>query len=253
MSTRIHTILLLSSCLMGGLMTACVAPDGAPDAEAEAIDSAAQPMDAPLARPPGKRLVREWQRWAFRLPWSTGPVNDATGESCAMGQAGPVWFLAGNSGGESTRECDIPEGKEIFFPLINRFCVFPPEFYPDPRSIKADLPAIHAWYEDSRQHTCSLTLRIDGQDVFEGGFAEMVDDLYLEVDHPFEVDMNTEDNYLTQYGVAGGPMPSTGSGHYARLRPLPPGDHVLELGGSTCDGDEVWFETAVTYHLHVGE
>ena len=30
-------------------------------------------------------------------------------------------------------------------------------------------------------------------------------------------------------------------------------DHVVELGGSLCNGDGPWFETAVTYHLHVEE
>lgn len=252
MSKRIHTVLLLSSCILSSLPLACVAPDGEPDAEAEAVDVAEQPMDGSLARPPTKRLVREWQRWAMKLPWSTGPINDPTGAACAMGQGGSVWFLAGTSGGSAARECNIPHGKELFFPLINRFCLFPPEFYPDPHAIKADLPAVEEWYADQLQHTCSLTLRIDGEDAFEGGFAEMVDDLYVQLDHVFEIQLNA-DSFLTQYGVAAGPMPSTGAGHYVRIKPLPPGDHVVELGGSTCDGDEVWFETAVTYHLHVAQ
>lgn len=40
----------------------------------------------------------DWVQWALALPWSTGPINDATGASCAMGQQGPVWYLAGTTG-----------------------------------------------------------------------------------------------------------------------------------------------------------
>ncbi len=46
---------------------------------------------------------------------------------------------------------------------------------------------------------------------------------------------------------------SRGDGHYAHLKALSPGDHVLELGGVICDGQAVSFETAATYYLHVEE
>ena len=255
MAYRMHTLLVLSSCLMGGLLTACDAPDDEPSAEIDENEVVAEAESAAKikAKTPTKRLVREWTRWAMELPWSTGPINDPTGAMCGEGQEGPVWFLAGTSGGAATRECDIPAHKQLFFPLVNRFCMFPPEFYPDQASIDADLPAIAEWYDAMREHTCTLTLRIDGQDVFDGGLAEMDDELYVETSNLFEVDLNTEDNFLSAYGVAGGSMPASSSGHFARIKALPPGDHVLELGGSTCDGDELWFETSVTYHLHVAE
>ena len=45
-------------------------------------------------------------------------------------------------------------------------------------------------------------------------------------------------------------MPSVGDGYYAVVNPLPPGDHVIELGGDICG--EYPFSTAATYELHIG-
>jgi hypothetical protein len=44
-----------------------------------------------------------------------------------------------------------------------------------------------------------------------------------------------------------------GGGYYARIPPLPPGDHVLELGESICDSEATWFDASATYHLHIGD
>lgn len=77
-----------------------------------------------------------------------------------------MWFLAGTFGGPATRECSIPAGKQLFFPLVNRWCVFPPEYYGgDAELIAADIPFVEEWFDASAEATCSLTLRVDGQDV----------------------------------------------------------------------------------------
>ena len=36
----------------------------------------------------------KWWQWAIGTPASTNPIFDVTGEFCASGQKGPVWFLA---------------------------------------------------------------------------------------------------------------------------------------------------------------
>ncbi len=43
-----------------------------------------------------------------------------TGEHCAEGQSGPVWFLAGTTTNIhwAKRRCIIPMGKAILFPII---------------------------------------------------------------------------------------------------------------------------------------
>ncbi|MFO0588732.1 MAG: hypothetical protein U0441_14375 [Polyangiaceae bacterium] len=256
MFNRTRAALFVSFCLTGGLLAGCQSASPDSDADSEEVAavgeaaSACHEDDAGL--PPTKELAKQWTRWALGQPWSTGPITDPTGEACADGQNGHDWFLAGTPGGPVTRSCTIPHHKELFFPLVNQWCTFPPEWYPDQASIDADLPLIKGYYADNLAHTCSLTVKVDGQDAYEGGFVEMVDDLWVEIDKPFQANLNP-DNFITAlgYDIAGGDMPVSTSGHFARLKPLPPGDHVIELGGSLCDGSELWFETSATYHLHV--
>jgi hypothetical protein len=269
MSNRINTTLMLSLCMTSGLVTACDAPDddsilerdeleneaSSPDEAWERelgdLDLVAEPDAAATSYTPKEKLVKAWTQWAMELPWSTGPINDPSGASCAMGQSGSVWFLAGTSGGPATRDCTIPHDKKLFFPLVNSWWALSEEFYPTEEDREAIVPEILAHFQDNLAHTCTLTLRLDGEDVIDGGFDDMVDDIYMQTNNPFDVVLNPADHYMSPWGITGGPMTMMASGHWARLGPLTPGDHVLEFGGSLCEGEELWFETSVTFNLHV--
>jgi hypothetical protein len=77
----------------------------------------------PHATVSGKTLGEygaEWWQWSLSIPLDDSPVKDLTGEKCARGQTGEVWFLAGTYESRPiTRRCTVPQGKHIFFPLIN--------------------------------------------------------------------------------------------------------------------------------------
>jgi len=61
-----------------------------------------------------------WWQWLLSIPAAANPALDSTGANCGQKQAGPLWFLAGNFGGPAvTRDCTVPAGKSIFFPLVN--------------------------------------------------------------------------------------------------------------------------------------
>lgn len=69
-----------------------------------------------------------WWNWAFSSPVEDNPLTDTTGENCGTNQEGHVWFLAGfldifGLGGPVERECTVPAGKALFFPIINEVCV----------------------------------------------------------------------------------------------------------------------------------
>ena len=72
-----------------------------------------------------REWAAKWWQWALGTPARINPLFDATGEFCDAGQKGPVWFLAstlGYSGGEYgpvERDCTVPFGKSLFFPIIN--------------------------------------------------------------------------------------------------------------------------------------
>ncbi|HWB77199.1 MAG TPA: hypothetical protein VG755_19670 [Nannocystaceae bacterium] len=202
-----------------------------------------------------EKSARNWTKWALQQDWSTGPILDTDGSACALGQKGRTWFLAGTTGGPVERECTIPHGKKIFFPLVNRWVA------PRPTSIiegdpENDLAAwvafVTEYFAGNRASTCSLTLRLEGHDLLPD-LETMDEELYVEILDPFAIIM-TDDNFSTPFGGLPGERTTWVDGHWALLEPLPPGDYTLEFGGSTCDeNDEVDFETLATYTLHIEE
>jgi hypothetical protein len=67
-----------------------------------------------------KQLSAEWWQWVLSIPPSENPILDETGEKCMVGQRDSFWFLAGNFGeGSTARACAVPEGRALFFPVIN--------------------------------------------------------------------------------------------------------------------------------------
>lgn len=232
-----------------------------PDVEAETQAALAeeQPLigagghlvqqSSPLTRLLYQETTKSWLRWAMGLAWSTGPINDTTGAACAQGQRGPVWNLAGTTGGPVTRTCTVPRNKLLFFPLINNWVVPPQQFVDTPAEVAAVQSFVDGYFPELRAATCSLSLRLDGQEVL-ADTAQRDQKLYVSVSRPFPLEMNT-DNFGTP-GNPGGQMPAAWvNGHYALFLPLSPGEHTLELGGKLCDGGETFFETSAVYHLTV--
>jgi hypothetical protein len=77
------------------------------------------------SKPAGQSYARwaaEWWQWVLGIPAATNPFADKTGENCTQRQVGDVWFLAGSMASDTvTRNCNIPAGKSLFFPLTNQF------------------------------------------------------------------------------------------------------------------------------------
>jgi hypothetical protein len=196
-------------------------------------------------------LTKEWTRWALGLPWSTGPVTDPTGEACALGQGDGPWFLAGSSGGAVERECTIPADTPLFFPLMNLWLVPNPSQVDEPEEQEWIVGAVANYFAWDRSTICDLTLRLDGEDLL-ADTAERDAELYVGILEPFSIELH-DDNWGSGWGKPGGTYDWVFThGHYALFQPLAPGDHVLEFGGSNCDGSgNVTFSTSAIYHLHV--
>ena len=79
------------------------------------IDS--KPYGIPYAVWAGK-----WEQWLISVPQPFNPATDPTGKNCAQNQVGPVWFLAGTTGGSAERTCAIPAGKAVLFPVMGSEC-----------------------------------------------------------------------------------------------------------------------------------
>ena len=110
-----------------------------------------------------KELSAEWQQWALSIPTPVNPLLDTTGANCMVGQRGSVWFLAGTFfGGTVTRACDVPEGKRLFFPVVNSVNINSPNVCgQDSTDLSVqDLRALNAACIDA---ATNLSVEVDGK------------------------------------------------------------------------------------------
>ena len=184
----------------------------------------------------------EWWQWAYSIPAATNPILDTTGTNCTQKQSGPVFFLAGTSGGPAvTRSCTVPAGKALFFPILNALfgaavgdC--------DPTNPKvacnlADLRVLTAAAMDS----VTLKATVDGQPL--GNLDQQrVQSPVLTITYP--------DKSIT--GVAKGTYtPNVSDGYWLLLPPLSPGKHTIYFKGVSTGGPFKGAVVEVTYNLLV--
>jgi hypothetical protein len=190
-----------------------------------------------------------WNQWSYSIPVAQHPLFD--NGDCSVGQSGPVWFLGGKFcaiGATCTytvnRNCSVPSGKAIFFPVADYedsaleegVNVHPGD--PTYQQI-AGLRSVAASVEGATDVFC----RIDGKPVknlwpnysvqsVAFGFTIPDDNLLKAVYAP-------PNNF-----EAGTYFPGVDDGYYLMLAPLPPGNHRLHFGASWLD---------VTYNLVVAK
>jgi hypothetical protein len=174
-------------------------------------------VSAPYNNTYGEWTAKLWE-WALSIPIESNPQNDPIGKNCEMLQNGPVWFLAGTTGGFVERNCAIPSGKSILFPIINSECSFVE--YPDLKTeeelqkcAKSQVDAVN-----------NLFASIDG--------VELTDLKKYRISSPI-FDINFPQQNI--YGVQPGPTKGISDGYWVFLNPLPPGKHVIHFKGSAID------------------
>ena len=89
---------------------------------ADSINAGVVPIGSKLYGLTYGEWTAKWWEWALAIPKSNSPFSDKTGQVCGLNQNGPVWFLAGTTGGSAERACNIPTGKAILFPIVNNEC-----------------------------------------------------------------------------------------------------------------------------------
>lgn len=193
-----------------------------------------------------KQWSAEWWQFVLSIPLSENPIFDETGEKCVVGQHGPVWFLAGTFSGTATRECSIPEGKAIFFPVLNNTIFNTPNVCgqgPENESAAA-LRARIAPFSDN---VTTLSLSVDGERV-----PGLRKDFRFQ-SKPFEVSL-PEDNIANPPCVeaglgkvpAGIYSPAVSDGFYVMLKPLPVGEHTIHIRAESSG-----FSLEVRYNLTI--
>jgi hypothetical protein len=159
----------------------------------------------------------KWWEWCFSSPMSTNPLTDDTGEYSHFNQSGPVWFLCGTFGENKfpNRNCKIPRGKGILFPVINYIFVLDSDIRTDyevTQHVKRDIDDI-----------VKLEATIDDWAV--PAFRVASDPLI------FHINIREENKLGFPVGV----NRASADGYWIFLRSLPPGEHRLFFHGS-CSG-----------------
>ena|SRR2546426_9674929 len=183
-----------------------------------------------------EELSEDWWQWAASMSISDHPLNDPTGEKCAMNQKGSIWFLGGTFGGDAERTCKLPAGKAIFLPVINGIC-----------TNELDHPK-----DEKELHDCIVN------------YIDKVTDAKASVDSQQISNMKEDFRVLSRafnmtvardglYGMSSVTTLTQAVGYYLLLKPFSPGQHTIEISGALVNpGDTSYnFATKVTYHLIV--
>jgi hypothetical protein len=190
-----------------------------------------------------------WWQWALTTPANRHPLTDSA--DCSAGQSGKVFFLGGTftavpgSGpneiiGTADRDCTIPTGKAIFFPILNGEC----STIEGNGTTEAELRSCAEFLAD---HVEDMVVTIDG-------VALQNLESYRVQSPLFEFGPLPDPNI---FGLTpGATSPAVADGFYILLAPLSAGQHTIHFSGKAVftaaqDGFDLTFILDVTYDLTV--
>jgi hypothetical protein len=176
----------------------------------------------------------EWWKWFLSIPTENNPMNDPSGEKCALGQQGPVWFLVGSGGGKAERECIIPAGRAILIPAINVECSFAED-----QSLRTD-DDLRACATSDQDLVTQTAATLNGSVLQVHRVQSPVFNLTFPVDNIF--------------AAPEGPTKAVSEGFWVFIKPLPPGQYELHVEGLLVDPTVTAPVNLVedsTYHLTV--
>lgn len=182
----------------------------------------------------------EWWQWVLSIPSSVNPLLDTNGDTCMVGQHGAAWFLAGSWVGPVTRDCDVPHGVTVFFPVINNVN------FDTPNQCGQTDPLPSSFYRSLSKAfidgAANLSVLLDGKAVKMTRTQSKVFELTL-----------PEDNVFVSGGICaaladGVYSPAVDDGFYVQLNGLTVGPHSLVIHA---ENPSQGFALDLTYNLNV--
>jgi len=201
----------------------------------------------------GEWSAEHW-KWLYSMPVDRHPLFDTA--DCSEDQSGPVWFLGGTFivieakpgvvVGNATRNCTVPGGKSLFFPILDSEC----------GSVEGNGTTdaeLRACAKASMDHVTTVTCEIDGVTVTK------LEKKYRVQSPLFTFGPLPENNVLQAFGLvapAGTTSLSVSDGIFLMVAPLSTGDHTIHFTGSLIytlaqDGFDFSFSLDITYNLTV--
>ena len=225
--------------LVAGAAGAATSSTAQADVASPAKFSILQPGESYAGMDYGEWSAAWWQ-WAANVSDPGSPVSDSTGAYCDVNQSGPVWFLAGNTGGTSRRTCSVPAGKAILFPIINAEC----------STLEGDgstEPELAGCAKDLMDHVTRTSASIDGTSVKLG---KVSDGRFRFVSPLFTLTFAPNN----AFGVdPSGTTQAVADGFWVLVEPLSPGKHKVEFHGKAVfpEFDNFVFKVDVFYRITV--
>lgn len=230
----------LALAIVAGLLAGVLAQNAPTAAAAERAPGTVPPEAMAYGMSYGQWSAAWWQH-VLGIPRDSNPLHDRSGQSCAVRQSGPVWFLAGDGSGKPvTRTCTVPGGKAIFFPIINVECS------------SVERPPFHG--RDEGELRACVGPIMDGVD--SASLKVEIDGIEVPIRRHHRMQSNRFDFILRDDNILG-ILPSRGfavsDGYWLMLEPLKPGWHVLRFEGKFASGIGRGHGQNVTYNLVVTE
>jgi hypothetical protein len=178
----------------------------------------------------------EWsgQWWTLLQNFTSDnvPSGDTTGEKCSKNQTDPNMFFLFGSNGNSLkaieRECNIPPSKAIFVPVLASECSDSEDKSLDTLQKRRDCV-----YDGTKDGI--VEFKLNGMQLTN------LTNYYSEI--PINVSLPAGNIWGVDPGLA---MEYTG-GYYVILKPLPVGQHTIELKGT----DPGVFTNSVNYKINI--
>ena len=219
---RIFTLTGVAGVLFAGLLVASASSVAAENNNPGILPANSSPHGMTYGE-----WAAEWWTWAISNDFNT--ILDGTGELCADGQSGHVWFLAGSFGSVETRDCTVPTGQMLFFPIRNNAWF---QFPDDP---PLDVDGIRALLAAGNDASGAISATVDGVAINNL-------EQYRTVAPEFNA-VVVDDN---QFGFPDGSAGQLDDGWYLMLAPLSAGEHTVNFTAQDGDLD-------VTYNLTIGD
>lgn len=180
-----------------------------------------------------------WWKWALEIPIPDNPLLDVTGDRADYKQDQAVWFLAGTTGGPPVfRECIIPSGKPLFFPIINV------EYSEQENVNYRNYPSLDIFTDDFIDRVTYKDASVDGNSI-------IALDRQRVKSGQFNINFPKNNIYEYTYGVRSGNTNAVADGYYVLMQPLSQGNHVLKFAGEVRTIDNYIYSSNVTYKITV--
>jgi hypothetical protein len=192
------------------------------------------PATAPALGRTFPQWTAEWWQHVTSIPTAANPILDPNGSRCMVGEHGPVWFLYGSwvsvAPGAIVRNCTIPAGKALFFPIYTSSWINTPSVCGDPATNRT-VAQLRALALADVEGIGIVSTTVDGVELPGLGINNPE---FRVASSVFDVTL-PEANIFDQpcLGIGNVPKgiytPAAADGVYTMLKPLPVGKHTIKI------------------------